>query len=614
MSVQLSTNPTEKTTKLRAEISPEDRWNVEALYPNIEAWECDMQRWGREGSQKPRWPEIAAFKERLYEGSEIVRALLDELINIERVLTKLYTYAHLRHDEDVANDLHKKAYTRITSILFDLRQECAWIEPEILCLTDEKLQDYLRAEDLSKYRVYLEKIIRLKPHTLSTEKEELMALAAHALETPSRAFGSFNNADLKFPPIEDSEGNKRELTHGKFLLYMRAKDRKLRKEAFQTLHRSFLAYENTICDLINGQLQKHVFNMRARKYSSCLEAALFPNQIEPAVYTALINTVRQNLGSLHRYMGVRKRILKYDELHLYDLHVPLIPEVSFTIGYDAAVEQIVHSVKPLGDAYQKQLEKGFKQDRWVDKYENLRKRSGAYSSGCYDSMPYILMNYQGTFNDFTTLAHEAGHSMHSLLSHKNQSFQDASYPIFVAEVASTFNEELLLHDLLAKTQDRDMRLFLINQKIEDIRATFFRQTMFAEFELRLHELAEQAVPITPALLKSEYHKLNSDYFGKDLIIDEEIDIEWARIPHFYYNFYVYQYATGISAAHVLCEKILKEESNARERYLRFLSSGGSKYPLELLEIAGVDMRQPDAILSIIRHFDALVNELDSIYK
>ncbi|MBI2743063.1 MAG: oligoendopeptidase F [Chlamydiales bacterium] len=604
-----SSSTEQKKTRSREEIAQEDRWNVQALYASDKAWEEDMKKWGREEKKEGHWPEITAFKGHLAEGPEKLCSLFKTLFEIERVLSKIYTYAHLRHDEDVANDTYKKAYARISSLLFDLRQETSWIEPEILALPEEKLGQYLKAPALKEYHIYLEKIVRLKPHTLSAEKEELVALAGNALETASKAFGSFNNADLKFPHVEDSQGKKLELTHGKLSLYLRSQDRKLRKEAFQTLHKSYREYENTLCELINGQVQKHVFNMRSRKYKSCVEAALFPHQVDPEVYCSLIDTVRKNLGSIHRYMSLRKRILKYDELHMYDLHVPLVSEVSFSIDYPEAVDQIVKSVAPLGAEYQKALENGLKRDKWVDKYENLRKRSGAYSSGCYDSMPYILMNYQGTFQDLMTLAHEAGHSMHSFLSCKTQPYHDSQYPIFVAEVASTFNEELLSHDLLAKTKDKGLRAFLINQKIEDIRATFFRQTMFAEFELRLHQWAEEGVPLTPALLKAEYRKLNSDYFGKDLVIDEEIDIEWARIPHFYYNFYVYQYATGISAALALCERVLKEGGDTKERYLRFLSSGGSQYPLDLLKVAGVDMRKPDAVEATIRLFDSLVDEL-----
>lgn len=606
--------PKDQKTFTREEILAEDKWNVEALYPSFQEWEKDMQKWGREEKKDLHWPEFVTFKGNLGTGTARLLGLLKEVLSIERNLYKLYTYAHLRHDEDVGNDAHKKAFTRISKLLFDLRQETSWIEPEILALPEATLRAYLQDDALKEYHIYLEKIVRMKPHTLSAEKEELLALAGNALQTSSKAFGGFNNADLKFPMVEDSEGKRLELTHGKYLFYMRQKDRKLRKEAFQAVHKSYLAYENTLCELINGQVQTHLFNARARGYSSCLEAALFPNQIDTGVYFSLIQAVRKNLGALHRYMAFRKKVLGYGDLHPYDLHVPLVDEPPMAMGYDEAVKQVIQGISPLGQEYQKEMVKGLTKDRWVDKYENQRKRSGAYSSGCYDSFPYILLNYQGTFNDLMTLAHEAGHSMHSLFSHRHQPFHYSDYSIFVAEVASTFNEELVLHHLLKGTNEKKVRAFLLNQKIEDIRNTFFRQTMFAEFELKLHEWAEKGVPLTPALLRSEYRKLNQDYFGSEVVIDEEIEGEWARIPHFYYNFYVYQYATGISAAHKLVEEVLKGGKEAQARYLTFLSSGSSKYPLELLRLAGVDMQKPDAVEATIRHFEVLVQELEGLLQ
>jgi oligoendopeptidase F len=354
--------------------------------------------------------------------------------------------------------------------------------------------------------------------------------------------------------------------------------------------------------------------MRARKYPSCVEAALFPNQIDVKVYSALIQAVRSHLPALHRYMKLRKKVMGLDQLHLYDLHVPLVKAVEMGMSYEDATRAIIESVAVLGEDYQRALNQGLTQDRWVDRYENARKRSGAYSSGCYDSMPYILMNYHGTFNDAMTLTHEAGHSMHSFLSRRNQPYHYSQYSIFVAEVASTFHEELLLRHLLSKVKTKEQKAFLINQKIDDMRATLLRQTMFAEFELKVHSWAEQGVPLTPALLKSEYRKLNEEYFGPEMTLDDETDIEWARIPHFYYNFYVYQYATGISAAHALVDKVLSEGDQARDRYLSFLSAGSSHYPIEVLKMAGVDMRTPHPVESAMRHFDALVTELEELLR
>lgn len=587
--------------KERNEISLEDRWNVESLYPSPEEWKKDFAKWqGEEG--KTRWPKLAAFKGTLSEGPKAIRAALECYLELERNLTKLYTYAHLRHDEDVAQDDNKQAYIRATSLYNTFREETAWFEPELLQI--ENLD--LRAKDLQPYRVYLEKIIRLKPHTLAAEQEELLAGAGVALDAAHRAFGAFNNADLKFPSVQDSQGKTYELTHGKYLLYLRNKDRTLRKNSYTAFHEAFAAYENTLCELINGQVQKHLFLMKARNYPSCLDAALFQFQVDPSVYRELIQAVRANLGSLHQYLDLRRQLLGYDELHMYDLHVPLVPNVDLSMDYKEAEKLVIEAMAPLGKEYQNDLRKGLEQDRWVDRYENNRKRSGAYSSGCYDSMPYILLNFQGNFQDLMTFSHEAGHSMHSLLSHRHQPYQDSQYPIFVAEVASTFHEEMLKRHMLSKISDKAKRAYLLNQKIEDIRNTFFRQTMFAEFELKIHEFAQAGVPLTPTLLKQEYRKLNVDYFGPNVVVDPQTDIEWARIPHFYYNFYVYQYATGISAAHALVDKVEKE---GPEKYLKFLSSGGSRFPLDLLAMAGVDMRKPEAVEATIHHFENLSSEL-----
>ena len=584
----------------REKIAEKDRWNVAAIYASWDDWNKEFTEWQNKGK------EVAKFRGKLKEGPKTVLQLLICALEIERHLDKLYTYAHLRHDEDVGNDAHKQAYLRILNLAQELREAMCWIEPEFLSLSDGELKKIVEAPELAPYKFYLEKIIRLKPHTLDAQQEQLLAGASLALSATSRAFGAFNNADLKFPSIQDSKGQMHELTHGKYLVYMRSGDRVLRKNAFQSLHQSFAHYENTLCELIQGDVQKHQFLMKSRNFSSCLQAALFPHNIDTAVYTNLIATVRKNLPALHQYMALRKEVLKLSELHLYDMSVPLVADADISMEFDEAAKLCVDAVASLGSDYQKALEKGFFQERWVDRFENTRKRSGAYSSGCFDTYPYILMNYHGEYNDIMTLAHEAGHSMHSYLSWKTQPFHYSAYPIFVAEVASTFNEELTRLHLLSTLQDPVKKAYLINQKIENIRATFFRQVMFAEFELKLHEWIEKGVPLTPALLKSEYRKLVVDYFGPSVTVDSEIDIEWARIPHFYYNFYVYQYATGIAASQALVNLVLK---SGPKPYLKFLSSGGSHFPLDLLQMAGVDMRTPAAVEATIAHFEELTQDL-----
>lgn len=611
MAAQVSL-PADKTQE-RSEIAKEFHWNVEALYPSWEAWKLDLDKWGREGTD-PHWPELTPFRDTWKQSPENLKALIELCCEIDRNLSRLYTYSHLRHDEDVAEESAKKAHSRIVTLLYAFRQETAWIEPEMLQLPEEQLNALLRSPVLKEYEFYLEKIVRLKKHTLAASEEELLAMAGKSLETASQAFGAFNNADLKFPAVLDGKGNSRELTHGKYLLYLREKDRTLREGAFKNLHNTFNSYENTLCELLSGQIHRHLLEMRARKYTSCVEAALFPNQIDVEVYTSLIQAVRAHLPALHRYMHLRKEAMGLDKLHLFDLHVPLVRQVEMGMSYENATKVIIESVAVLGEDYQRSLNQGLTQDRWVDRYENARKRSGAYSSGCFDSMPYILMNYHGTFNDVMTLTHEAGHSMHSLLSRRNQPYQYSQYSIFVAEVASTFHEELLLRHLLKQATSKEQKAFLINQKLDDMRSTLLRQTMFAEFELKLHQFAEQGIPLTPALLKAEYRKLNIEYFGPDVRIDDEADIEWARIPHFYYNFYVYQYATGISAAHALVDKVLGGGDKARDAYLAFLSSGSSKYPIDVLQLAGVDMRTKEPVEAAMRHFNELVTELTELLR
>lgn len=598
-------------TKERNQVPLEDKWNVEALYPNYDAWLKDLAVQQR-NNQTPRWPEISNLQNQLGKGPEVCKTLFDHLFSLDRALTKLYTYAHLRHDENIADNTHKEGLSRIMSLLHEFSQAVSWIEPEFLSLSDETLDSYLKSDLLKEYRFHLEKIIRQKKHTLSAEQEELLALAAKALQTSSKAFGAINDADFDFGTVKDCKGQDLPLTHASYGLYLRSQDRSLRENSFKELQQKYMDYENTLCELLNGQAQKHLFLARARKYENCLEAALFPKNIDVKVYHALIEAVNQNLGALHKYIALREKIMNVGPLHLFDMYVPLTSNYDLRLSFDEAVDLIIESVAPLGEEYQSKLKEGLKQGRWVDRYENKNKRSGGYSSGCYDSMPYILMNYKGILRDVFTLAHEAGHSMHSLLSRTHQPYQYADYPIFLAEVASTFNEELLMQHLLSKSQDKEQKIYLINEKIEDIRATLFRQTMFAEFELLIHTLAEHNEPITPARLKEEYLKLNKKYFGPSVIVDEEAQIEWARIPHFYYNFYVYQYATGVSAALALADKVRKGGAKERDDYLSFLKSGCSKYPVETLRNAGVDMSTPEPVKSAIDKFSALVDQLEDL--
>ncbi len=598
---------------VRAEVPIENRWDVENFYQSLNDWENDFKGLLESTQQGKYWPSLASSVHDLSKPENVKKAL-DLLLNIERKLVKAYTYAHLRHDENIVDTKFKNAHERILSYLHAFAQESAWFQPALLALPTSSLDELLQAPILKDYHFYIEKIIRLKAHTLPPEQEKLLALAAQSLQTAHKAFSSINDADFKFESVVDSKDLSHDLTHGKFGMYIRDQDRTLRKDSFIKYHRKFAEYENTLCELLNGQVQAHLFNARARQFNSCLDAALYPNSINTAVYHALIEAVHDGLPVLHRYMSLRQRILKLDEQHLYDIYVPLTAAVDIRMPYQEAEALVIESVAPLGAEYQQLLAKGLQEQRWVDRYENQNKRSGAYSSGCYDSFPYILMNYKNILRDVFTLAHEAGHSMHSLYSREHQPYHYSDYPIFLAEVASTFNEDLLMRLMLERCTDPHEKFFLINQKIEDIRATLFRQTMFAEFELFIHQQAEQSIPITPILLKEKYRKLNQLYFGPNTIIDDEIDVEWARIPHFYYDYYVFQYATGISAALALSEKVVHGDINDQTAYLNFLKKGSSQYPIESLKEAGVDMTTSAPVKSAITIFERLLDELENILE
>ena len=606
-----STSASTERIRERTEISLEDQWNLPVLFPSIQEWEKEFDSI-YESPNFPHWPKLQTMRGHLREGAENLKEILDISCSLSRKLEKLYTYAHLRHDEEITNDVHKSAFQRISSLLYDFQQECAWIEPEILEIPAELIESYLNSPLLVDYRFHIEKIVRMRPHTLSAYKEELLAMAGKPMQTPPKVFAALNNADIKLGKIKDHTGKEHELSHGLYQLYLRSPDRTLRENAFKGMHEKFFDFENTLAELLYGEIQSHIFGARARGFPSSLEAALFPKKIPLSVYHSLIDSVREGLPSLHRYVKIRKKILQLPKLHLYDMYVPLVPKVEIQLDYSEAEEAVIQSVAPLGNEYQATLRKGLKEHRWVDRFENKNKRSGAYSSGCYDSFPYILMNFRGILRDTFTLAHEAGHSMHSYLSNQAQPYQYSRYPIFVAEVASTFNEELLMELLLNQRKKKEEKLFLINEKIEDIRTTFFRQTLFAEFELKIHKLVEANIPLTPSLLKEIYAKLNVDYFGPEATIDSEISIEWARIPHFYYNFYVYQYATGISAALSLVEKVLQGDASACKHYLDFLKGGSSLFPIDLLKLAGVDMSTPLPVQATLRKFDSLLTHLEEL--
>lgn len=589
--------------KKRSEIEEKFKWNLSSIFADDDLWEKEF------GKISEDMKQIRTFENTLSSSAEQIKKCLDLDIDYNLRLENLYIYAHTHHDEDTVNEKYKSMHEKAFMLCTEYSAMNAFIVPEILAVDDKTMNTYLESETLAGYKFYLQTILRSKEHSLSSKEEQLLSLAGNVMNAAEDAFSCLNDGDMKFGSIKDNSDKMYELSHGKYHSLLTNKDRTIRERAFKQYHDRYNDLPNTFASLLNSEIKNHDFIAKARHYESCLHAALFGKNIDTSVYTNLIKTTHEHLDSLHRYMELRREKMGVDKIHLYDVYVPFIdaPEMKFT--YEQAKEELLEAVKRLGSEYHDALEKGLGEQRWVDIYENDNKRSGAYSTGGYKTNPFILLNFNGTLSDARTLAHEAGHSMHSYLTHKYQTPVYGSYPIFLAEVASTFNEELFINHIMSKTTDKKTQAYLINSRLEEIRATFFRQTMFAEFELMIHNFVEQGIPLTADMLKKEYHKLNELYFGPNVCIDEEIDIEWARIPHFYYNYYVYQYATGISAAVALYKRVINGGQKELDDYLGFLKSGDSKYPIQTLKDAGVDMTSPKPIEDLIAYFDELQDKL-----
>jgi len=590
----------------RNEIEEKYKWNLEDIYINDDEWENDYNK------VQELLPKIEEYKGKVTNSANDLLELLNTLMKTQEIISRLYAYAHMKKDEDTREQNYQALFNRAQHISNELDNTKSFIKPELLKTSQEKLNKFMeKNEDLKLYEHYLDNIIRQKDHYLSEKEEKILALANDVTQAPENIFSILNNADLEFPVIKDEDKNDVRLTHGRYIKFLQSKNRRVRKEAFNALYDTYDDFINTYATTLNSEIKTHVFRAKARNYNSSLEAALDEDNISVEVYDNLINEVNNNLDSMHKYVGLRKKLLNLEELHLYDVYTPLIEEVDMEIPYNEAVEKVKKALKPLKNKYLQNLEKGFKSG-WIDVYENKGKRSGAYSSGCYGVHPYVMLNYSENISDMFTLAHEMGHALHTYYSNKNQPFVYSSYKIFVAEVASTLNESLLIHYLLENTDDLDKRKYLINHYLEQFKGTVFRQTMFAEFERDIHNKVENGKPLTSDLLNNIYHKLNEKYFGDKMIIDEKINREWARIPHFYYNFYVYKYATGFSAAAALSQKIINEGESAVKKYLEFLKSGNSDYPLNVLKKAGVDMTSPKPISTALGIFHDLVNELEEL--
>lgn len=592
-----------KVLKKREEINSKDKWKVEKIFKSDEEWEAAFKNLQEEA------PKLKDFEGKL-NNSENIKAFLDKYVDLGVKAETIYVYAHLKCDEDTSNSKYQAMMNKVDAYMAEYASYTAYFVPEILSLDEKLVKDIIEnTENLKLYKFMFEDILKEKPHILSKSEEELLASVSDCLEAPSSIHNMLTNADMKFGDIIDEDGEKVELTEGNYSGFIKSKDRNVRKEAFKALFNRYKELENTLATTLSSSIKNFNFGAKIRKYNSALEASLKPNDIPVEVYKNAVKTIDDNLKSLHRYVSIKKKLLGLDEMHMYDLYVPVIEIPKEHIEFDKAVDMVIEGLNPLGEEYLNIFKSGV-EDGWIDIYQNKGKRGGAYSWGGYKTMPYVLLNYNYELNDVSTLAHEMGHSIHSYYSRKEQPYIYAGYTLFCAEVASTTNEALLINYLINKENDKQKRLYLINQELEQIRTTVFRQLMFAEFELFTHETLEKGTPLTAEDYNKAWHDLNVKYFGPDMIVDDEIDIEWARIPHFYSDFYVYQYATGYAAASAFAKSILEGKEGAVDKYITFLKSGGSDYPIEILKKAGVDMTTSKPLEATIERFNELLDMLD----
>ena len=594
-----------KTIRQRHEIPVEDTWAVEDLYPSDEAWEQEL------ATLEADKIALAAYAGKLGESGETLCAYLTLMEQVDEKASLLGNYASRRADVDTRDAKYQAMSGKFRSAVVAMGAACSFETPEIMAISDEDLEGFYTAcPGLERYRRYLTNMRRRKAHTLSAAEEKLLASAGEVTGAPSGIYGMFANADMTFPNAVDAQGNEHPLAQGNFVSLEESPDRVLRKSAYENLYHSFGAFKNTAAGLLNAQNKQLKFYAEARNYNSAFEAALDRTNVPTSVYLNLIEAVHQNLDKMHRYVRLRKKLLGVDELHFYDVYTPLVSDVEKECPIDEAKQAVYDALAPLGEDYRKVLKEGF-DNRWIDVYPNVGKRSGAYSAGAAVH-PYVLLNHTNTLDSQFTLAHEMGHALHSYYSNKTQNPIDANYVIFVAEVASTFNEALLMEDLLKKTTDKKERAYLINHFLDQFKGTIYRQTMFAEFELNIGRMVQEGKTLTADVLCAEYKRLNEMYYGPDMVVDDEIAMEWARIPHFYYNYYVFQYATGYSAAIALSRKVLNGGEQDLQDYLGFLCGGCSKSPIDLLKGAGVDMTDPAPVNDALKLFGELLDEMEAL--
>ena len=591
----------------RGKVKPSDTWDLASLFPSDAEWEAAFMKW------EEQIPGYEKFRGTLGQSAEMLSACLQFDAAVDRASERLAVYAALKTAEDQANSDYQRMKGRYQHAATKAAEASSFIRPEIMSIPSAKMDEFLAARELAEWKLALERTLRYRPHTLTQGEENLLAMQGQMSEASNQIFRQLNDADLKWGLIKNEKGDKVELGHSAYSAFLNSPARKVRKEAFHKYYAGYDAHKNTIAASLNGSVQRDAYYARARHHPSALEAALFHDRVPTSVYDNLIDSVHRNLPAVYRYYDLRRRAMDIKRIHHYDTYVPILSDLEKKHTWEQAVKSVVKALSPLGDEYCRELEKGLTAARWCDRYPNQGKQSGAFSYGSFDAAPYIMMNYQPDVLDHVfTLAHEAGHSMHSFYSARNQPYQYWSYTIFVAEVASTFNEQLLARHLMDKAKNSRERAYLINRQIDGIRGTIVRQTMFAEFEKITHALVESGEPLTVDTLRREYRKLLDLYFGPDFTIDDELELECLRIPHFYRAFYVYKYATGLSAAIALSERVINGGSRELSDYLGFLKGGCSQYPLDLLRDAGVDMEKPDPVNAAMSYFDRLVTELDDL--
>ena len=597
-----------KEEKLRCEIEDEYKWDLTKIYKDEKEWQKDFD------DVKEEILKVTSYKDSFLSNGKRLYEYLKYDEEVSRKLEKIYYYAHLNYDADTLDEKYKVMKNKVSDLFTKYNELSSFVVPEILKLDEEKLNTFYKDEEkLEDYRFSIENIYRFKNHTLDEEKEKMLSNLSKCLSNPEETYEALTDSDFEYDYITDEKGNKVKFNESNYSLFIKSKDRSIRKKAFEMLHNKYKKYIRTITSTYKGEVENNVVLAKIRNYDSAISASLFSDNVSIDIYDNLIKVINDNMDVLYDYYDLKKEILSLDRLHMYDTYVEIIDKVDKKYSFDEAKEIVIDALSVLGDKYIKNLNKAF-DEKWIDIYHSKGKRSGAYSSGNFDINPYVLLNFEGTLNDVSTLAHELGHSMHTYLSCKNNPYQYSSYEIFVAEVASTVNELLLANYMLKNSKNKDEKLAIINHILDLYKATLYRQTMFAEFEKETHKLREKGEVLTSDLLSNMYYDLVKKYFGPNVLCDDLIRYEWARIPHFYYNFYVYKYATGISAASYIVDGILNNKEGALENYINFLKTGGSMYPLDELKIAGVNLNSKSVVLSAIKTFEKYLKEFKDIYN